>query len=101
MSGADRPVRRTDYSKEFHVYGLEWTEDYIYTYLDKPSFQTLYWKFDSKKTMWDRGGFGYRIENSSMLQNPWAKSTNTNAPFDESFYLILNLAVGSQTGYFP
>jgi beta-glucanase (GH16 family) len=101
MSGADRSIRRTDYSKNFHVYGMEWTEDYIYTYLDGASFQTLYWKFDSRMTMWDRGGFRNREENSSLLENPWANSTNTNAPFDEAFYLVLNLAVGSQSGYFP
>jgi beta-glucanase (GH16 family) len=101
MSGADRSIRRTDYSKEFHVYGMEWTEDYIFTYLDKPSFQTFYWQFDKKKTMWDRGFFANRVENSSMLANPWAKSLHTNTPFDESFYLILNVAVGSQNGWFP
>lgn len=27
-------VRRTDYSEAFHTYGLEWTEDYLFTYLD-------------------------------------------------------------------
>jgi hypothetical protein len=36
------------------------------------------------------------------LSNPWANSTSPkNAPFDQSFFLILNVAVGSGTGWFP
>lgn len=27
-------VRRTDYSKEFHTYGLEWSEKYMFMYVD-------------------------------------------------------------------
>lgn len=27
-------VRRTDYSAEFHTFGLEWSEDYLFTYID-------------------------------------------------------------------
>jgi hypothetical protein len=33
--------------------------------------------------------------------NPWGLSPNPNAPFDQSFYLILNVAVGGTSGYFP
>jgi len=27
-------VRRTDYSKAYHTFGLEWTDKYIFTYID-------------------------------------------------------------------
>jgi len=27
-------VRRTDYSERFHTYGLEWSKDYLFTYID-------------------------------------------------------------------
>jgi beta-glucanase (GH16 family) len=27
-------LRRTDYTKEFHTYGLEWNENYLFTYID-------------------------------------------------------------------
>jgi beta-glucanase (GH16 family) len=27
-------LRRTDYSESFHTYGLEWSEDYLFTYID-------------------------------------------------------------------
>lgn len=80
---------------------MEWTEDHIFTYLDTPSFQTLYWKFNKKEPMWQRGFFANREENSSHLEDPWGHTGRTNTPFDESFYLILNVAVGSTNGWFP
>jgi beta-glucanase (GH16 family) len=27
-------VRRRDYTQKFHTYGLEWNEDYLFTYID-------------------------------------------------------------------
>lgn len=27
-------VRRTDYSETFHTYGLEWSDNYLFTYID-------------------------------------------------------------------
>lgn len=41
-------------------------------------------------------------ENQTLLANPWAhtNSTSGNAPFDQEFYLILNVAVGSKNGWF-
>jgi hypothetical protein len=27
-------VRRTDYSEKFHTFGLEWSQDYLFTYID-------------------------------------------------------------------
>jgi beta-glucanase (GH16 family) len=27
-------LRRTDYSEAFHTYGLEWTKDYLFMYID-------------------------------------------------------------------
>jgi beta-glucanase (GH16 family) len=32
-SGQHR-VRRTDYSEGYHTFGLEWSEDYLFTYID-------------------------------------------------------------------
>lgn len=34
------------------------------------------------------------------LTNPWANGTNAS-PFDQEFYLILNVAVGGTNGWFP
>jgi hypothetical protein len=50
--------------------------------------------------MWDRGQFAQSIENSTLLENPWNQTAHGNAPFDQKFYLILNVAVGSRNGWF-
>jgi beta-glucanase (GH16 family) len=34
MTSGKHNLRRTDYSKGFHTYGLEWNENYLFTYID-------------------------------------------------------------------
>jgi beta-glucanase (GH16 family) len=98
-TSAPRNVRRTDYSKGFHTYGIEWTQDYLFTWVDSPLYQVLYVDF-KKEDMWSRGKFANSLENSTYIKNPWEKSLNKNAPFDQNFFLILNVAVGSRNGWF-
>ena len=76
---------------DFHIYGLTWTADRIQTYLDDPTNVVL--DVDTTESFWQRGDFGER-------DNPW-KGGSVNAPFDQNFYLILNVAVGGTNGYFP
>jgi beta-glucanase (GH16 family) len=97
-----KKLRRGDYSESFHTYGMEWTENYIYFYLDNRIMQISFIGFDKKEPLWDKGEFAKMAENSSLLVNPWAGSSSTtgNAPFDQKFYLILNVAVGSRNGWF-
>jgi len=33
--------------------------------------------------------------------DPWSQTGRDNTPFDQAFYLILNVAVGGTGGYFP
>jgi beta-glucanase (GH16 family) len=99
MADRGRQLRRTDFSKKFHTFAVEWSKDYLFTYLDSRLQQVLYWKFDSKKPMWDAGNFASQTENATFLTNPWENAAY-NAPFDQSFYLILNVAVGSRNGWF-
>lgn len=58
--------------------------------------------FDKDRPLYDLGGFARMAENQTLLANPWAMSNSTtgNAPFDQKFYLILNVAVGSKNGWF-
>lgn len=59
--------------------------------------------FKEKKPLYELGGFAKMSdENSTLLANPWANSNSTtgSAPFDQKFYLILNVAVGSRNGWF-
>lgn len=93
-------LRRTDYSNDFHTFGLQWSEDYLFTYLDNRMKQVFYMKFDDKRTMWEKGGFDGATANNSVIENPWKSTGRTNTPFDEQFYLILNVAIGAQNGWF-
>jgi hypothetical protein len=52
------------------------------------------------KTLWELGEFAKQEENSTLLENPWGNQAR-NAPFDQNFYLILNVAVGGTNGWFP
>lgn len=66
----------TDYSQGFHVYTVEWTPTYLRWYVDGVAFCT-------------RGS------------NQWysdAAPGDDNAPFDQPFHFLLNVAVG---GNFP
>jgi hypothetical protein len=47
------------------------------------------------QTFWQLGGWA-----NSGMSNPWSSGA-PNAPFDQRFYLIINLAVGGTNGYFP
>jgi hypothetical protein len=50
--------------------------------------------------MWDRGGFGESVINKSALYDPWSHTGKPNTPFDQNFYLILNVAIGGTNGFF-
>jgi hypothetical protein len=81
------------------TFGLEWSENYLYTWVDSRLQQVLFVDF-KKKDFWQRGHFQGQYENGTLLTNPWYISGNKNAPFDQKFYLILNVAVGSRNGWF-
>ncbi|KAG4437092.1 hypothetical protein IFR05_007426 [Cadophora sp. M221] len=93
-------IRRADYSQSFRTYGLEWSEKYLFTYIDNRLLQVFFINFQNRASMWDRGNFGQTIVNKSALHDPWSQTGNKNTPFDQAFYLILNVAVGGTNGYF-
>ena len=49
-----------------------------------------------KQSFWQLGGWSF----NPHWTNPW-KYGHLNAPFDQEFYLIINLACGGLTGFFP
>lgn len=78
-----------------HTYGLFWNATTLQTYIDSPANVVL--SVDTSTTsFWQRGGWN----GSATLDNPW-DGRGPNAPFDQRFYLIINLAVGGTGGYFP
>ncbi|BFZ65356.1 hypothetical protein YB2330_006522 [Saitoella coloradoensis] len=90
-----------DFSKSFNTFGLEWTPDYVFAYVNSRLRQGLSLRFT--KSFYERGGFPY-VLNNTLISDPWtglnATDPNNAAPFDQEFYLILNVAVGGTNGYF-
>jgi hypothetical protein len=82
-----------DLSAEFHVYGMYWDEDQLYTYFDDESNKILQVDF-TQESMWDKGAF------PESYANPWINEPNA-APFNREFYILMNVAVGGTNGYFP
>lgn len=80
-----------DLSQGFHTYGLFWNQTVIQTYIDNPNNVVL--NVPINETFFQRGGW-------SGVNNPWAGG-EIDAPFDQEFYIIINLAVGGTAGYFP
>eukprot|EP00457_Paulinella_chromatophora_P008884 gb/GEZN01008933.1/.p1 GENE.gb/GEZN01008933.1/~~gb/GEZN01008933.1/.p1 ORF type:complete len:347 (-),score=20.10 gb/GEZN01008933.1/:290-1330(-) len=84
-----------DFSSDWHVFGLVWNEEGIRTYIDDvndPSKTIMNVAFDMP--FWERGGWGDRFN------NPWEGRSNS-APFDQEYYIIMNVAVGGTTGFWP
>ncbi|KAK3087394.1 hypothetical protein FSP39_005385 [Pinctada imbricata] len=72
---------------DFHVYSLEWTDSHIITYVDNVEIMHVRTPGNG---FWGWGGF--------HGNNIWS-SGGKNAPFDQYFQLILNVAVGGD--FFP
>ena len=88
----------SEYGDAFHTYGLEWTEKYLFTYVDTRLLQVMYNTFS--KPFWPQGGFPFATENGTRLVDPWSQTGRPQTPFDQDFYLIINVAVGGQNGWF-
>lgn len=90
--------QRTDFGKSVHTFGLEWTEDHLFTYVDNKLVQIAYVKFN--EYFWKRGNFPAKNYNNTALVDIWSQTGHESTPFDQSFYLILSLAVGGTNGWF-
>ena len=93
-----RNALHTTFAKTTHTFGMEWSEKYLFTYIDTRLLQVLYTNFN--EPLWTRGDFPLSDSNGSSLVDPWSFTGNDATPFDEDFYLILNVAVGGTNGWF-
>ncbi|KAJ7100590.1 glycoside hydrolase family 16 protein [Mycena belliarum] len=95
-------LKRTAFDRGFHTYGLEWDARWLRFYVDSRVHSTLDLSTKkSKESFWARAGFPATAQNGSAvvpLANPYE---SVNAPFDKPFYLIIDLAVGGTSGWFP
>eukprot|EP00475_Leptophrys_vorax_P045439 TRINITY_DN941_c0_g1_i2.p1 TRINITY_DN941_c0_g1~~TRINITY_DN941_c0_g1_i2.p1 ORF type:complete len:272 (-),score=55.99 TRINITY_DN941_c0_g1_i2:620-1435(-) len=80
------------FNDDFHTFGLIWTKTSIKTYVDSPSNVILEVDF-TEQTLWEKGGW-----DKTDLDNPW-RGGPKNAPFDQKYYIIMNVACGGTTGY--
>lgn len=55
LTNQKHTLRRSDYSQGYHKYGLEWSEKYLYTFIDNRLVQVLSVGF-GKVNMWTRSG---------------------------------------------
>nr|AAZ08499.1 gram negative bacteria binding protein 2 [Nasutitermes magnus] len=79
---------------DFNRFQLEWTPDYIrFSINDEIIGQVT----PTAGGFWELGQFNSQV---GPVDNPWIYG-NKMAPFDQPFYLILNVAVGGVNGYFP
>ena len=93
-----RNALHTTFSKKVHTFGLEWSEKYLFTYIDTRLLQVLYTNFD--QSLWERGQFPLSDSNGTRLVDPWSGTGIDSTPFDQEFYLILSVAVGGTNGWF-
>ncbi|KAL8276304.1 hypothetical protein RQP46_011299 [Phenoliferia psychrophenolica] len=57
-------------------------------------------KHEFKRTFWSFGGLAATTAwSNAAVQDPWSVNGNA-APFDQDFFLILNVAVGGTNGWF-
>ena len=82
----------SDFNSDFHTFELTWNENGIQTKVDNDTVLTAY--PDANGGWWKTGNF------PKGMDNPWKYGSNM-APFDQEFYIIINLAVGGTNGYFP
>lgn len=94
-----RQALHTTYASKFHTFGIEWSEKYLFTYIDSRLLQVLYVNFDDQP-LWQRGEFPPSNSNGTRLVDPWSHTGNYATPFDQDFYLIMNIAVGGTNGWF-
>ena len=93
-----RQALHTTYSNGPHVFGMEWSDKYLFTYVDSRLLQILYFNFDG--SLYRRGEFPLSDDNGTSLFDPWSQTGNPATPFDQDFYLIINVAVGGTNGWF-
>lgn len=95
-------MKRTGYDQAFHTYTLEWTDKWIRVSVDNRINAMLDLTVTGKgKGFWDRGKFPKTAQNGSSEIVVDEIYPTSSAPFDQPFYLIINLSAGGTSGWFP
>ncbi|OBZ73764.1 Beta-1,3-glucan-binding protein, partial [Grifola frondosa] len=94
--------KQSSYDKALHIYAVEWTPDWMRFYMDSRLQAKINIKImgHGGKNFFQRRNYPATIE--VVVNNIWQQQNDmTAAPFDHAFYLILDLAVGGTSGWFP
>ncbi|KAI8934716.1 hypothetical protein NX059_008405 [Plenodomus lindquistii] len=98
LNNVKRKALHTNYAAGYNTFGVEWSEKYIFTYINTRLQQVLFTSF--AQPFWDYGRFPLSDTNGSRLANPWQNTGSNASPFDQPFYLVINVAVGGTNGWF-
>jgi len=80
-------MKKGSFADDYHVFSLDWTKDLVHFYVDN----TTILKFTVPEGgFWKYGQFDIHHPHSA---NPWIGGEKM-APFDQEFYIIMNVAVG-------
>ncbi|KAI1798440.1 concanavalin A-like lectin/glucanase [Ganoderma leucocontextum] len=100
--------KRESYDQDFHIYTLEWTPSWMRFSVDSrlQSMMTVQITGKGGKDFFDRGHYPATATNGSsvavVVDNIWHQAGGSAAaPFDQEFYLILDVAAGGTSGWFP
>ena len=114
-NGLSKPCR---FSSEFHTFGMVWSPDNMTFFVDdtvtmvvdlSSPTQGTFWERGQRSNFWKDKSSGNTLnlnENKGYFRNPWRGGTD-HAPFDQEFYIVINLAVGgisgglSESAYWP
>ncbi|KAI6249373.1 Beta-1,3-glucan-binding protein [Erysiphe necator] len=97
-TNSKRTSLHTTYAKTEHTFGLEWSQKYIFTYIDTVLLQVLYTNFN--EPLYARGLFPLSDVNVTKMISEWSRTSHKQTPFDQEFYLVINVAVGGTNGWF-
>ncbi|XP_037087444.1 beta-1,3-glucan-binding protein-like [Pollicipes pollicipes] len=81
------------FNADFHVYKMEWSPEGIKFSVDDTALGEV---TPPAGGFWELGGFN----KDTWRNNPW-QGRSKMAPFDQPFYLKLNVAVGGTNSFFP
>ncbi|OBZ77191.1 Beta-1,3-glucan-binding protein [Grifola frondosa] len=100
--------KQSSYDRAFHIYAVEWTPDWMRFYVDSRLQAMMNIKITGHggKNFFQRGNYPATAAGAGAVEvvvnNIWQEQNGTTAaPFDHAFYLILDLAAGGTSGWFP
>nr|XP_039264189.1 beta-1,3-glucan-binding protein-like [Styela clava] len=95
MTHNTKTLTDSTFADDFHKYTLEWRPSGLKFYIDDENILNV--APNEGQSMYEWGDFATKTNNGD---NPWVAGSKL-APFDQKYYLILNVAVGGTTGFFP